>query len=233
MDASYSSELNSIAAGPLSGSHVVDKDFSTNRCPVQGLRALRALQRCIGWYNPVPTSGETPIALAQGFCLKRLFVVLLLAAIPSNVIGQDGDSPAEEPIDEITVYGEKSLILLETELKLAQQSMFEVFNSVNTTESFKVKCDYRTRLETRRRYLDCVPNFMNGLRARLGSGVTVVRNGRDDPVAMPPHVKKMNDLFWAEMARLVTENPELRSEFLRLEAINAALEAERQKRRGR
>ena len=92
-------------------------------------------------------------------------------------------SNPSEPIDEITVYGEKSLIYLEKEVDIAQESMFEVFNTLNTNDSFEVECRYQTRLDTRRRYLACVPKFMRLPPARIGSSYSYVREGEDDPIA--------------------------------------------------
>lgn len=163
--------------------------------------------------------------------MKHLIVIMPLFAFPAVAVAQDEDPAASEPIDEITVYGEKSIIYLENEVDIAQESMFEVFNSINTNESFEVECRYQTRLDTRRRYLACVPKFMRLPPARIGSSYSYVRNGEDDPVAISPYATNMNKQFWEEVARLVAENPELRKEFERLATVNAALQAEREKRR--
>lgn len=166
-----------------------------------------------------------------GYRMKRLIVLLSVVAFPVGALAQDEDSQSSEPIDEITVYGEQSLIHLQNEVNFAQESMFEVFNTLNTNDSFEVECRYQTRLDTRRRYLACVPKFMRLPPARIGSGYSYVRNGEDDPLAISPYATKMNRQFWAEMAKLIGENPELQKEYERLATLNAALESEREKRR--
>lgn len=165
--------------------------------------------------------------------MKRLIALLLLVVSPVGVLSQDEDSQSSEPIDEITVYGEQSLIHLQNEVNFAQESMFEIFNTLNTNDSFEVECRYQTRLDTRRRSLACVPRFMRLPPARIGSAYSYVRNGEDDPVEISPYATRMNRQFWAEMARLIGENPELRKEYERLAKLNAALESEREKRRSK
>ena len=156
----------------------------------------------------------------------------MLLTLSCTTSGQDEDSAADETIDEITVYGEASLVQLEMQVNVAQESMFEAFNKINTNPAFAVQCTYQKRLETRRRYLECVPRFATLPPARImTSPYTFVRNGRDDPTPQNPYIRKMNAHFWAEMARLISEDPELRREFERLAEAKGSLDTEREKRR--
>ena len=159
---------------------------------------------------------------------------VLLLALSCTATAQDEDPAADETIDEITVYGESSLVRLEMQVDVAQEAMFEAFNKVNTNPAFAVRCTYQKRLGTRRRYLECVPRFATLPPARvMASPYTFVRNGRDDPTPQNPYMRKMNAQFWTEVSRHVSENPELQREFVRLAEAKGSLDTERDKRRNK
>ncbi len=163
-------------------------------------------------------------------------MALLFAHVLPAMCGEESPEttvPAvPEQIEEIIVYGEKSIIQLRSEFNLAQERLFDVFNSLNTDDNFHVECDRVQRIGSRRWHHVCTPKFATRPWAHASGVYTVSTSGLEDrPNLMSPWVKRKNEAFWDEMARLVKDNPELQNAVTELAAKKNALDAELEQRR--
>lgn len=68
-------------------------------------------------------------SLTIRFCV--LIFLLLFVSMPQLAAGQEDGSEAAEPIEEITVVGEKSTLKLKYEYELAEDSFYELYNELN------------------------------------------------------------------------------------------------------
>ncbi len=139
---------------------------------------------------------------------------------------------AEKTPDEIIVYGEKSIIILQNELYRAEESFFDLFNTLNSDDEFDVECKKRAFIGERRRIHQCMPAFAEKYAAQAISGFQFDGNGYPLIVNVEyrARVKKKEEMMWAEMAELVKKNPEFLREVIRLQKANQALESERTER---
>jgi hypothetical protein len=170
-------------------------------------------------------------------------IVLAIVYVPGatgQVTSTDGSEPAtEQAPEEIVVYGEKSLIVLRNELYRAQEDFFTVFNSLNSTNDFDIKCNKITFLGARRRVHRCLPNFAIRYEAQASADMMIAAYAHQfeamdysDNVdtAIGVLLRKKDKELWAEFASLVLENPDLQQELVELRNANRALEVERQRK---
>ena len=78
------------------------------------------------------------------YILLRRLMVLLLCSLPAGVSLAQEDAqegvPDDEPIDEITVYGEKSLPKLKLEYEAAELDFYNLYNEINDDYRYDVIC---------------------------------------------------------------------------------------------
>jgi len=160
-------------------------------------------------------------------------VILMLAQIPAGFCQTDSPPDSELPppdeIEEIIVYGEKSMTQLRLELHRAEENFFDVFNSLNSKKEFDVRCDYIVPIETRRREHVCTPIFAMKLHEQAAQDM-VATNMQYSTTPLGALLKKKEKLMWQEMAMLVAEKPEMRAAYARLMKANRGMDAERQRR---
>jgi hypothetical protein len=85
----------------------------------------------------------------------------LLIYPESAVAQQDKDLPVWE-MEEITVIGERSLHSLQMEIYKAEDLKFKLFNSLNSTDDFDIKCEYiaHTEYNSKIKRRECNVNYM-------------------------------------------------------------------------
>ena len=144
---------------------------------------------------------------------------------------EETEEISPEAVEEITVYGERSIIVLRKEFELAQENMFELFNTLNSDDEFDIECEYEQRLGSRRWHHVCTPKFATRRILDEGAGKMVWNHRDSEPRLVSHRALKMNEMLWEEMATLINESPELREAFMDLSEAKNAIEAEREKRR--
>ena len=114
-------------------------------------------------------------------------VLLVLVLIPigtsSIVSAQDAErSPAAptETIEEIVVYGDKSLTALRQAIFRAEENFFDLFSSLNDDDDFDIRCFYETPTGTHIRHHVCRANFVTA--ATSAAAVTFRTEGPRYPV---------------------------------------------------
>ena len=174
------------------------------------------------------------------------FVVLLLLAlgyspvIASQVTSAEGvDSEVERAPEEIIVYGQKNIVILQNELYRAEESFFDLYNMLNSDDAFDVKCKkHQKSIQERRRAHRCVPSFALEYEAWVASRYyRSMRNGfvgMLDPafanLEYQARVRVQERKMWAEIRDLIETNPEFIDEIKELQRANRALVAEKSRR---
>ena len=95
-----------------------------------------------------------------------IFVFVGVLIYPESAVAQqDTDMPIWE-MEEIIVIGE-SLSSLERQVIQAEDIKFKLFNSLNSTDDFDIKCEYiaHTEYNSRIKRRECDVNFMKKLRS--------------------------------------------------------------------
>jgi len=160
-------------------------------------------------------------------------VILMLAhtqtAFCQTGLTPENELPPPDEIEEIVVYGEKSMTQLRLELHRAEENFFDVFNSLNSKKEFDVRCDYIVPIETRRRQHVCTPLFAMKLQEQAAQDM-VATNMQYSTTPLGALLKKKEKLMWKEMATLVAEQPEMQAAYARLMKANSGMDAERQRR---
>ena len=166
--------------------------------------------------------------------LRTTFVSLTLALAASGVCDETADLEAAEaepePIEEVIVYGEMNLVQLRFEVYRAEETFFDVFNSLNTISDFEVDCDFKVSLQTRRRTHECTPRYYRRLEAAnarstmLDGGFSVSLSDHDTVKQVERKKEQMVD----EMLKILIENPELQTAFNDLTKARSAYENRRQ-----
>jgi hypothetical protein len=95
-----------------------------------------------------------------------VFLVGVLIYPESTVAQQDTDLPTYE-MEEITVIGERPLYSLRMEIYKVEDIKVKLFNSLNSTNDFDIKCEYvaHTQYNSNIKRRECDVNFMKRLRS--------------------------------------------------------------------
>jgi len=142
---------------------------------------------------------------------------------------QDDELPPPDQIEEIVVYGEKSMVRLRLELHRAEENFFTVFNSLNTKKEFDVECQYVVPVGSRRRQHACTPRFAKTLQAQA-AGDMVIANMQYSSTPLGSRLKQKEKLMWKEIGELIAEQPEMQKAYVNLIKANRGMDAERQRR---
>ena len=120
-----------------------------------------------------------------------------------------GVKPASsDTLDEIIVYGQKSLLALRYEIYRAEENFYDLFNSVNSDDEYDIHCDKEAPTGSHIRRRICRANFEKALTAEATSQWLVARQvgmGQSyvHPAARIRHKKK---LLIEEMEVLISDH---------------------------
>ena len=137
---------------------------------------------------------------------------ILMVAVTSNVGLTQEPEAASDSVEEVIVYGKKSLTRLRAELHLAEENVFEMFNSLNSSDEFDIHCVDQSQAGTRIKRRVCKPNYAKDLRSQatqrwLNSGDANTTDGQNF-VPMSAQIQAKEKQLRAEMELLVMQHPE-------------------------
>ena len=139
------------------------------------------------------------------------------------------EQESSETIDEITVYGDKSISALRREVYKAEENFFDVFNSLNRDDQYDVRCYYEIPSFTHIRRHVCRANFV--VDATSAEAEMWRTEGPRHPIAPASHKiqakkKRLGEL----MEALVTKRPELYQALNKYTEAKEVLESERKRK---
>ena len=172
--------------------------------------------------------------LQRVFRITELFATgaMLLLALASvglcqNAPVQEVESDPTESIEEIVVYGEKSLVRLRFEFYKAEEVVFDLFNSLNSDDEFDIHCYKEAPIGSHIKRRICKPNYVRELTAEATARWLLGGQPYLDPVA---RIQQKDKLLREEMEALVIERPELLKVLSEFSDAKQILETERQRR---
>ena len=162
-------------------------------------------------------------------CLAFVLLGSMKVGISQITTADENKLASSETVEEIIVYGDKSLIQLRHELYEAEEEFFKLFNEVNSNDDFDVVCDYEVFLGSRRKHHLCIPRFAKRIEADaiVHAGLT---SGEWMDTWDRARVKRKDEQLWAEMRTLLAETPELREAMSKLSRKKLAHDAELKRR---
>jgi hypothetical protein len=136
-------------------------------------------------------------------------IVLLFALTPAGVcqtVSKQKEEPAlPDAIEEIVVYGHKSLGRLSDQMHRAEVKVFDLFNSFNNDDEFNVHCRRVAPLGTRIKKRVCKPNYVMDLIANE----TAASFGGPPFVYPYALIRRKDEILQAKMEALLLEKPDL------------------------
>ena len=165
-------------------------------------------------------------------------IVLMLTLVPVGTCQttpeQESEPASSDTLEEIIVYGDKSLIQLRREFYRAEADFFAVFNTLNSNDEFDIRCEYVTNLGSRRRYHFCQPKFARKAETRATQDM-LVSAGINGYLLYEAYLNRnglitKDELLWQEMSVLVLENMELQKAFTDVTKAKRIYESASQKR---
>lgn len=159
--------------------------------------------------------------------------MLVLALAPAGMSQtaniEESDPASSESIEEIVVYGEKSVSDLRRDVYKAEENFFDLFNSLNQDFEYDVNCYYEVPTGTHLRRHVCKANFV--VEATSVQYVELRTRGPRYPT-LPPDlvIAKKKKLLRQKMEALVAEHPELLQALTEYTNTRTKLESEREKR---
>ena len=163
-------------------------------------------------------------------------VVLSLALVTSGHCQSPSNSEAEsdnaEPIEEIRVYGEKSLLRMRHEADIAEEVFFDQFNALNSDDDFDIHCYREAKTGSRIRRRVCKANYFIRLEAEATKNTLLSLQASGSSVFLDPtaEIRKMDKLMLEKMEKLASENPGLLKALEEFVGLKKAYEAERKQK---
>lgn len=148
---------------------------------------------------------------------------LLLALSPAGMCQTPPDQKAEpaasDTIEEIIVYGYKSLGRLRVDMYKAEVKVFDLFNAFNSDNEFDIHCRQESRTGTRIKKRVCKPNYIDEIIEQETGSALLSGNRYNYPVA---RIRRNDTLLQAEMEKVLAARPAM-AEALREYTVSKAL----------
>jgi hypothetical protein len=173
------------------------------------------------------------VYMFQQHIFKRRFVattgVLLLLVLPLSGECQSDRVQTEEPsepIEEIVVRGNKSLIKLKHEMYEAEEALYDLYNLLNINDDFDIRCYKEAPTGSHIKQRICRPQKLGELLSEQTQ-----RMLRGEPYVYPAaEIEKMNEHMLAEMTEMVSEHPEYLDALIKYTETKQTMESERKRR---
>lgn len=166
-----------------------------------------------------------------------VFTALSLSevAAQSDAATADEPDPAAEPIEEITVVGERLLRDLRLDVQAARENVYGLFNSLNSNEEFDIHCDDAARTGTRMVERVCRPEFVDDATSaaakwyqtfqKLGGWGSGFQMAQAEMAVVPLKERQLA----TEVQRLAHENREFRRAISEYQAVERRYEEVRRR----
>ncbi len=144
---------------------------------------------------------------------------------------QEAEQAPSETIEEIIVYGEKSLLALRQMVHGAEENFLAVFNSLNSDEEFDIHCHKEASTGSHIKRRVCKANYVKELTAEATS--RALQTGMGIGMGMGPamvRIQHKDKLLREEMESLLVERPELLKALSEFSDAKQFYESEHQRR---
>lgn len=151
-----------------------------------------------------------------------LINISVFAQVQSVETDADLKTKSDDKTEIISVSGQKPLGLYREEMVEFRLEFFEMLNALNDKPEFKIKCEKKSTIESRIKKTICEPQYLIDMRAKLnqkksksadllGSASTQISDKE-----LNVRLKDWHEKADQEKLRLITSNPNLKEQFLKL-----------------
>lgn len=147
------------------------------------------------------------------------------AISPSSAAGATSPVPGLT-IEEVIVYGNRTLDSLRQEVFRAEEAFYDAFNAVNSTDEYDISCKRRAATGSRMLHRVCEARFVKDLNADLAKAI--LRG--DPPPPINPIIMYKGRLLLAEMQTIAREDPLVLQALIRLAEIRQKFDEEHERR---
>jgi hypothetical protein len=163
--------------------------------------------------------------------LSRSVLALLALSVSCHTAQGADPLPSDEIIDEVTVYGQRSLFRLRELASDAEDTMYALFNELNTDDRYDVECKWEIRYFSHMREKNCLPNYVRQALLEDGRGTTQMLQEGMGSVAQPQDPRIVAAREAPEMQEKLREAAEKSPEFYRAMSRHYELSEELRLRR--
>jgi len=155
----------------------------------------------------------------------------LLLAVTSMGMCQTASAQEVEPapsdkIEEIIVYGDKSLSRLRSDVYRAEEKVIVLFNSLNSNDEFDIHCIKEASIGSHIKRRVCRANFVSKATADEARGLMLGQ----PYIPAWARIKEKEKLLRKEMEALISESPELLESLSELSDAKQILGSEHKRR---
>jgi hypothetical protein len=146
-----------------------------------------------------------------------------------EIISETVEQEPSEPIEEITVYGDKPLHALRREVFRAEENFFDVFSSLNQDDEYDIRCYYEVPSFTHIRRHVCRAKFViDATSAESAPAFSEQIGAFSRPAALV--IQRKKERLREIMEELVAEHPELLQALSEYTDKKQTLESEKERR---
>ena len=164
--------------------------------------------------------------------VSRCSLVLLLSGLAVNVSfaqeERQEDEPADEVIDEITVYGAQSLTRLKYEYEVAEEDFYDLFSELNDDPEYDVVCRTERREGSHINHRVCRPRYELDVLTQDAQAILGMRGRVRAPVDAT--VMEKDRILRDRIAQLASEDPRLLEALIQYRDKYQIYESERSRR---
>ena len=182
------------------------------------------------------------------------FIAVTIIPLSANAqtAEQAGIVPKTEsntrPIEEIEVRGQRTLISMRYQLRLAEDSLYKLFNDLNSADKYDILCKTERTTRTFIPQYSCEPEFFLSMRQEVNRNALIEIRGSFtsdgyDPALYQLAIDKLEpdseirarlvgdyEGLEQEMFRIATENEDYREQLIRVGDLKAQYESAREAR---
>lgn len=159
----------------------------------------------------------------------QMFLVCLYAG---TVAGQTDthanvtdEKDQEQPMEEITVIGQRSLLTLRIQIDKAEDRIFDIFNKLNTDDLYDIHCSREAPTGSHIRHKRCSPVYFD--RTEADATHMALTGGGDGSAYMMARLAHYNPIMGEKWKQLVKDNPELLQAVVKHYELSEELKRER------
>lgn len=157
---------------------------------------------------------RAPVMAILLFTSLAAFLLVALPAVGQESIEAEPDAsewelvtpPADdEPIEEITVYGEKTVPAIKAQIVRADRKLYGIWNQMNDDREFDVHCRLEGVYASRRKERICLPAFEHGVLEESWNDLSRY-TGAGRPEA---EIREKREIMRQRMIEFAEQNPDL------------------------
>ena len=192
--------------------------------------------------------------MGTNLALSVTFVAITIIPLSANAQNEEQAEVAPEtesntrPIEQIEVRGQRTLVSMRYQLRLAEASFYKLFNDLNSADKYDILCKTERTTRSFIPQYTCEPEFFHSMRQEVNRNALIEMRGSFtsdgyDPALYQLAADKLEpdsevrarltgdyEGLEQEMFRIATENEDYREQLIRVGELKAQYETARETR---